>query len=45
MVSPIPASRDGFSLKWRVEMIVAKIGAVFTSTVAFRIVVFFTAEM
>ena len=42
---PVMASWEGFRLKWNVEMSVEKIGAVFTSTVAFRIVVFFTAEM
>ncbi len=45
MVRPVIAIRDGFVLKWKVERSMEKIGAVFTSTVAFRIVVFFTAEM
>jgi hypothetical protein len=44
MVNPTTASRDGFILKRKVEMSTEKMGAVFTNTVAFKIVVSLTDE-
>jgi len=44
IVKPKIARRDGLSLKTKLEMNVEKIGVVLTRTVAFRIVVSFTAD-
>jgi hypothetical protein len=45
IVKPKIARRDGLSLKMKLEMKIEKIGVVLTRTVAFRIVVSFTADM
>ena len=45
IVKPKIAKRDGLMLKRKVETNTEKIGVVFTRTVAFRIVVSFTADM
>ena len=45
IVKPKIARRDGLSLKRKLETNIEKIGVVLTRTVAFRIVVSFTADM
>jgi len=45
IAKPIRASFEGFCLKMKAEMNIENIGAVLTSTVAFRIVVSFTEDM
>jgi hypothetical protein len=45
IVKPIIARRDGLILKRKFETNIEKIGVVLTRTVAFRIVVSFTADM
>jgi hypothetical protein len=45
IVKPTIARRDGLSLKRKLEINMEKMGVVLTRTVAFRIVVSFTAEI
>jgi len=45
IIRPTIARRDGLSLKRKLETNIENIGVVLTRTVAFRIVVSFTADM